>query len=119
MSASHLLNQLSESDILALQEKILNRRQVSGPHGCWLWSGCRRKGYGASRIPRGPVIDVHIISFFLFGGKLSDGKEVSHLCHEKLCFNPDHLTLESRMLNSSRNLCYTGQTCWHHPRCII
>lgn len=32
-------------------------------------------------------------------------KQVSHLCHNGACFNPDHLVVESEGLNKRRNTC--------------
>jgi hypothetical protein len=31
--------------------------------------------------------------------------QVSHLCHNGSCFNPEHLTIESAVLNKARNTC--------------
>ena len=32
--------------------------------------------------------------------------DVSHLCHERRCFNPQHLCLESHSYNLARNGCW-------------
>jgi hypothetical protein len=57
-----------------------------------------------------------------------EGKnEVSHLCHEKACANPDHLTTESSFINKSRSFCevivlVNGQAksiCRHNPKCVV
>lgn len=34
-----------------------------------------------------------------------DGEEASHLCHQKICFNPDHIVVEPKWLNELRKLC--------------
>lgn len=36
---------------------------------------------------------------------VGDPYEVSHLCHRRACFNPDHLVVEPRDLNRARNAC--------------
>ena len=45
--------------------------------------------------------------------------ECSHLCHNKLCINTDHLVLESKSLNISRNICSRRRQCQggHEPAC--
>ena len=53
--------------------------------------------------------------------------ELSHLCHNKACANPYHLTLEDSFTNKSRNYCeamviINGEehsVCRHKPRCVI
>jgi hypothetical protein len=52
--------------------------------------------------------------------------EVSHLCHNKLCANPNHLALEDSLTNKSRNYCEVVvrlrqvpfSICRHRPRCV-
>ena len=45
--------------------------------------------------------------------------ECSHLCHNKICINVDHLTLESKRVNSSRKVCARRRTCHgHDPPCL-
>lgn len=49
--------------------------------------------------------------------------EVSHLCHEKLCVNPMHLSLEPHATNQERIHCMQQGVCsgahHPHPRCIF
>ena len=53
--------------------------------------------------------------------------EISHLCNNKRCANPDHLWAESSAVNKSRNYCepvvYINSVpvphCRHHPPCIV
>jgi Zinc-binding loop region of homing endonuclease len=49
------------------------------------------------------------------------GFEVSHLCHQPDCFNPDHLTIERKARNNLRNECPKfGQcVCRQQPPCLI
>ena len=57
--------------------------------------------------------------------------QVSYLCHNKRCINPDHLMIETITMNQKRNAC-NGQKsmhcnhcnhkvsrCTHHPPCIL
>lgn len=43
---------------------------------------------------------------------------VSHLCHNTLCYNPDHHVLEPLDLNKARNGCPGGPHCHHQRKCI-
>jgi hypothetical protein len=47
--------------------------------------------------------------------------EVSHLCHEPLCLNSNHLVLESHRINLHRIICRKQMKCTrdHTPHCII
>ena len=47
---------------------------------------------------------------------------VSHLCHNKLCIQKDHLNLEPKAVNLSRKMCITGGQCIGHgeyPQCRL
>ncbi|KAK9236996.1 zinc-binding loop region of homing endonuclease [Lipomyces kononenkoae] len=35
----------------------------------------------------------------------SDSHDISHLCHNRKCFNPEHLVVESRLNNRRRQRC--------------
>jgi len=45
--------------------------------------------------------------------------KVSHLCHDKQCYNWRHHTLELLETNKSRNGCPGGLHCHHRVKCII
>lgn len=49
------------------------------------------------------------------------GHEVSHLCHQKHCFNPQHLVVERSRDNCSRNICNIRRrcVCGLSPPCIV
>ena len=55
--------------------------------------------------------------------------ELSHICGNSGCINPDHLALESHAVNMSRDAChargvvefngmYLMEDCPHHPPCL-
>lgn len=52
---------------------------------------------------------------------------ISHLCHQRLCINIDHLVLEGATYNVSRNYCATTlevdgreiSVCTHRPKCLV
>lgn len=37
--------------------------------------------------------------------ELAPGLEASHLCHNKACIKPEHMTAEPHLINMSRNAC--------------
>jgi hypothetical protein len=48
--------------------------------------------------------------------------DVSHLCHNPLCINLTHLTLEPHRINIIRRTCHTLHACIGHgdyPNCLI
>ena len=50
--------------------------------------------------------------------------DISHLCHNKLCHNLNHLCLELTQYNKSRNYCphhcsHNAFMCHHDPPCFI
>lgn len=65
-----------------------------------------------------------------FIGMMEQGYQVSHLCHNKTCFNPDHLSLETGQVNRDRNVCQKLKVikcecgtihnpCPHEPKCLL
>jgi len=80
----------------------------------------------------------HQLAFFAStGNRPSRDEDVSHLCHNRRCFNAEHLVIESHAANMSRQRCLgtiegdlpcvcCGSThrqevnvCKHTPKCII
>jgi len=79
---------------------------------------------------------VHHLSMAANKGEFpTENEDVSHLCHNKLCCNPDHLVIESHKLNWMRMFCPGVITiecphfecseehkivlCQHNPLCIF
>ena len=44
------------------------------------------------------------------------GLDCSHLCHNTLCCNPDHLVLELRSINNDRNHYKNEMHCFGHGK---
>lgn len=69
---------------------------------CWLWQasitggGYGQIGLGKRGSGRG---DAHRVSWLLCNGPIPDDKQVLHHCDNKLCVNPDHLYLGTRIDN--------------------
>lgn len=96
---------------------------------CHIWTGSMQNGYPSISQGHGKSkIKVHMLAAWIHTGQLpAEDTVVSHLCHRKLCINPDHLIIESITSNNSRKGCLcacsdsVGRTlilCCHVPRCL-
>lgn len=72
----------------------------------------------ASQVAR---ICVHILSYWINNHQLpvNNRIDISHLCHDGFCFNPEHLCRESHDLNWDRIHCIGGEHCSHEPKCFV
>lgn len=78
-----------------------------GPDACWLWTGrLTVNGYGGSRVKEAGVwrtAGAHQIAHYLATGQWeakADGRLVRHLCHNRRCCNPAHLSGGTRLDNA-------------------
>jgi hypothetical protein len=67
-------------------EKVERR----GKNECWPWKAGTSNGYGEFGIKR-RMTQAHRVAYFLTRWQMPKGREVMHLCHNKLCCNPRHL----------------------------
>lgn len=68
---------------------------------CWFWAaGISKNGYG--------VFDGHFsahkFAYELVKGKVPDGLQLDHKCHNRFCVNPDHLEPVTASENVKRGL---------------
>ena len=121
--------------IFTYYHDLLTNRSIVDAHGCRLWTGgthyCRRTRYGIVRakLPGWKVskpTGVHLLAYFI-STKTCDipkGLNVSHLCHNSLCINTLHLSLEPVAINRMRQTCLgtIPRHCTGHlvyPDCIL
>ena len=119
----------------ALLQKITQACQVTGMAGCWIPSGKgfhkNPHGYVRTNFHGGKIL-CHLAMWCLTNGKdpaRQDG-DISHLCSNPSCCNPNHLCLEARQANLDRRHCpgyfyfrddptVAWLACTHDPPCLV
>ena len=88
----------------------------------WMWGskrviGSMKYGEMKAKIP-GEVskkYSVHRLQYILHNlDTLHPKGDISHLCHNSLCINMDHLSLEPREINNNRQGCLSRGSCKMH-----
>ena len=102
-------------------------------HGCILWFGSvDRWGYGRQWVtwPDGTHREerAHIMAYLVkmklveipLHDDVGTQLDVSHLCHNKSCINPDHLVMEAHEVNMQRVHCVSQGLCTkNHTACLL
>ena len=65
-------------------------------------------------------VALHVLSYYYHHRELpvSSALDISHLCHNRDCFNVEHLVLEKHSMNWKRMGCPAGNLCTHNPKCL-
>lgn len=72
--------------------------------GCWVWQG-KQNGQGYGRIGINyRVYMAHRVVYELYVGPIPKGKELDHLCRNRICVNPSHLEPVTRSVNLLRGV---------------
>ena len=81
--------------------ELLETKKIVNSNNCWEYTGCKsHDGYGRISF-LGVNYRVHILRCEIKEGRKRKHDEVTrHLCHNKICFNPDHLKFGSSGENS-------------------
>lgn len=106
-------------DFQKYKEKISSKCMPAANSSCVLWTGTRSKGYGVINVCFGPndwkQMPVHRAAYFAHHRLvLPQNMEISHLCHNALCTNIDHLSAEPHHINMNRLLCSNRGQCFGH-----
>ena len=117
---------LSLEEITYLTTKI--QFQVANATDCIIWPGYLDKyGYPAVHVTlRGKKMRLGVPRLIYFLSKdckpLTLAHHISHLCHNKICLNIEHLSFEPGHVNIRRNTCKSNNKCFGHDNyadCII
>lgn len=86
--------------VLTLAKRFWEKVDTSaGPHGCWPWTGGRKKtGYGLFWVETG-MNAAHRVAWSLKHGPVPSGKWVLHSCDNPPCCNDAHLFLGTHIVN--------------------
>lgn len=91
------------SDVFRLLCRIVeeNRGHTEGgqPSPCWIWTGALDKdGYPQMKVLR-RCYQAHRVAYHYFNGPIPKGLDIDHLCHQRGCVNPAHLSAEEPEVN--------------------
>ena len=74
--------------------------KVNQTNDCWIWMAYKRRdGYGEFHLEGSTQLS-HRVSYEMFKGRIPDGLDIDHMCHNRSCVNPDHLQAVDRSLNN-------------------
>lgn len=93
--------QLEEKDLKRFWAKV-DKSPGQGPNGdCWEWKAGITKGtgYGKFGLYHGKTIDAHRFICIYIHGFDMDGLDARHLCHNRACCRPSHITKGTRKEN--------------------
>ncbi len=77
--------------IKTIPERFLEK--ISITKSCWYWLGAiNPKGYGTFFVDKNNRMSAHRFSWQFFFGKIGNDNVIDHVCREKECVNPDHLS---------------------------
>lgn len=100
MTASATERQSPAFRLLPAQERFDAQTQ-KGPD-CWLWTGSvQSAGYGQLGV-NGRSVRAHRFAYEQVNGPIPHGLVIDHLCHTRLCVNPDHMEVVTRGENVRR-----------------
>lgn len=89
-----------KADPLAGRYKIEDRGYFKGP--CWIWTHTiNAQGYGVLA-NYGKNFRAHRLSYTVTCGPIPKGMFLDHMCNQKACINPDHLSIATPAQNTRR-----------------
>ena len=77
--------------------------------GCWMWTGSTSNGgYGAFFPAEDEAVGAHRFAYELVKGPIPEGRQLDHLCRNRLCVNPDHVEPVTQHENLLRGEGFAG-----------
>lgn len=86
--------------------------------GCWMWTaGTNGRGYGCYYHGK-TTKRAHGVAYETLVGPVPEGKQLDHLCRQRLCANPSHLEPVTNRENTLRGIGTSAQNArkTHCPR---
>ena len=72
-------------------QRFWDKVKVGEPDECWLWlAATHENGYGAFQFRKRKTVKAHRMAYWLVNDEWP--RLLRHLCHNKRCVNPAHLT---------------------------
>ena len=116
-----------------LHDKIQDNAVLSpANNSCRIWTGPKTKNGKYGLISYRDPIDgrwkkkkAHRVSYMvsiIANMDLTANMDCSHLCHNSLCVNPLHISLEPHDINNNRQYCKNSNLCYNHagyPDCLL
>lgn len=86
----------------SLEERFWEKVDQSG--NCWNWkAGLTSEGYGQIFIEGPHSGKAHRVSYEIHFGRIPEGQEIDHKCHNRKCVNPSHLRAVHRKQNTENH----------------
>ena len=116
----------------AVAERIQRKSRQGESSDCILWTGATTQsranspsyGYMKVKLPSSQTrksLRVHVLAYLVTNIRLRDillskdrDFDISHLCHNSLCTNIQHLVAEDKALNNLRKACKRSGHCLGH-----
>jgi len=76
----------------------LNNYEIITESGCWIWMGALARGYGQIE-EKGKNLRAHRANYVKYVKPIPKKLIVRHICDNRCCINPDHLTLGTQQDN--------------------
>lgn len=92
-----LERQLAEAKAEATALRFFSR--VKKTESCWVWVGPTSDGYGRFSLSKKLKVGAHRYSYELHKGPIQQGMVIDHLCRNRACVNPEHLSEKTNREN--------------------
>jgi len=87
-----------KQEMTSKQKHLFEMTQLLDDSGCWIWQGqVANSGYGRIKIRdsnnKTKMVSAQAASYLQFVAEVPNGYLVKQSCGNRLCINPQHLTL--------------------------